>query len=67
MKFVKLSIVALCLGVFVTSCGDSKPATDASATTTTMATTETVAPAAPAKPDTMNAGAAKPAADTTKK
>jgi hypothetical protein len=59
MKFVKLSIVALCLGVFVTSCGDSKPA-DTSATTTTMATTETVAPATSApKVDTPTAPAAK--------
>ncbi len=60
MKFVKLSIVALCLGVFVTSCGDSKPA-DASATTTTMATTEAAATTTTVAPkvDTPTAPAAK--------
>jgi hypothetical protein len=55
MKFVKLSIFALTMGLFIASCGNSEseaPAEDTAA----MA-----APAAPAADTTM----AAPAADTT--
>ncbi len=61
MKFVKLSIVALTLGVFVTSCGGgegTKPATDSAAAATTATTTTTTTAPAPAV-DTQKAGPAK--------
>lgn len=57
MKFVKLSIIALSLGLFVASCGsgngENKP-TDSTAATT-----------APAHVDTTTAPPAKPADSTT--
>jgi hypothetical protein len=64
MKFVKLSVLALSLGLFVASCGNS------SETTTTTDSTTTTAPVAeptPAPADTMTAAPAKPdsAATTT--
>ena len=62
MKLVKLSIVAITLGLFVTSCGSGNaeaPKTDSASATTAAQV------AAPAKPDTLNAAPAKPA-DTTK-
>lgn len=64
MKFVKLSVLALSLGLFVASCGnktegEATPATDSSA----MApATEAAAPAPAAAPDSMNAGPAKDSA-----
>ncbi len=67
MKFVKLSIVALSMSLFVVSCGSGSgdaPKVDSSASSSaTTTTTTTPPPAAPV--DTMNAGAAKPA-DTAK-
>ncbi|MBS1584998.1 MAG: hypothetical protein JSS82_05570 [Bacteroidetes bacterium] len=69
MKFVKLSIVAMALGLFVTSCGNNESETK---TTDSTATTAAPAPApAPAPADTAMKAAdtmkAAPAADTTKK
>lgn len=62
MKFVKLSIIAITLGLFVTSCGSGSGET----TKTDSTSATTAAPVeAPAKPDTLNAAPAKPA-DTTK-
>lgn len=68
MKFAKLSIFALAMGLFVASCGNSETKTEETKTDTTMVT-----PAAPATVDTAAATtvdtAAKmaPAADTTAK
>ena len=63
MKFVKLSIVALTLGVFVTSCGGgegTKPNADSAANAATAAPAAPTTPtAAPAPVDTMKAGPAK--------
>lgn len=58
MKFVKLSIFALSMGLFVASCGDN-----ASEETTTTDTTATMTPAEPA-PMTVDTTMAPPA-DTT--
>lgn len=58
MKFVKLSIFALSMGLFVASCGDN-----ASEETTTADTT-TMTPAEPATPMTVDTTMAPPA-DTT--
>lgn len=70
MKFVKLSIFALSLGLFVASCGNSEssetPAVDSAAMTTpevapeAPATSDSAAMAAPATTD--SAAAATPAA-----
>lgn len=62
MKLVKISIVALSMGLFFASCGGNTetaaPATDSAAT---------VAPAPEAAPAPVDsAAAATPAADTTK-
>ena len=69
MKFAKLSIVALSLGVFVASCGNGGDAAKAAADSAANAATATpvAAPpvATPPPADTLNAGAAKPA-DTAK-
>jgi len=63
MKFAKLSVIALSMGLFLTSCGNGS--TEAAKTDSTTTTTSTVtATPPPATPDTMAAGAAKP--DTTK-
>lgn len=52
MKFVKFSIFALTMGLFVASCGNSSTEnTETTDTTATMAP----APAAPATPDTAAA------------
>jgi multisubunit Na+/H+ antiporter MnhC subunit len=64
MKFVKLSIVALSLGLFVTSCGSSETKTETPATTEATTTEAVAAPAPAATPDTMTAAPAKP--DTAK-
>jgi len=56
MKFVKLSIFALTMGLFIASCGNSE--------STENATTDSTAAAAPA-PAPEPAPAAAPAADTT--
>ena len=70
MKFVKLSIFALTMGLFIASCGngENKEAakTDTAATAPAPEATPAAAPAAtPA--DTTTAAAATPAADTAKK
>ncbi|MBN9483068.1 MAG: hypothetical protein J0H46_06930 [Bacteroidetes bacterium] len=57
MKLVKLSVLALTMGLFVASCGNK---TEETTTTTDSTTMEAPAPA-PAPVDTM----AAPAADTT--
>ena len=63
MKFVKLSIVALTLGLFITSCGNSENKDAATTDSTTMeAAPAPEATPAPAPADTT----AAPAADTTK-
>jgi hypothetical protein len=65
MKFVKLSVLALSMGLFVASCGNSSSeATEAPATTETAPAAEaTPAPeAAPAAPAADSANAAAPAA-----
>ena len=70
MKFVKLSIVALSLGVFVTSCGGGENKAAEGAATTAPATTEAAAPApatTPAPPAGDSVKNAGPAKDTTKK
>lgn len=63
MKVLKLSVIALTLGFFVTSCGNSNTeATTPAETTEATAPVETApAPEATAPVDTM----ATPAADTT--
>jgi len=58
MKFVKLSVLALSLGMFIASCGNGS--SEAPKTDTTAAQ-----PAAPAMADTTKAAPAM--ADTTKK
>ncbi len=66
MKFVKLSVLALSMGLFVASCGNGggeAPKTDSAATAAPAPAPAPAPAAAPA--DTMNAGAAKPA-DTSK-
>jgi ABC-type glycerol-3-phosphate transport system substrate-binding protein len=55
MKFVKLSVLALAMGLFVASCGNSEEATTETTDTTV------VVPEAPAPVDTM----ATVPADTT--
>ncbi len=62
MKFAKLSIVALSLGLFIASCGNSE-STEGAATDTTVVAPEATAPveAAPVTTDTVVA----PVADTT--
>lgn len=66
MKFVKLSVLALSMGLFAASCGNSSSeSTKTNDTTAVMATTAPATPppaASPATADTM----AKPA-DTTAK
>lgn len=57
MKFVKLSIFALTMGLFVASCGNSESTESTETTDTAMMVPE----AAPAPVDTM----AAPAVDTT--
>lgn len=69
MKFVKLSIFALSLGLFVASCGESKteetPATDSTATEMAAPAPEaTTEPAATT--DTTAAAGAATTTDTTK-
>lgn len=60
MKFVKLSIFALTMGLFIASCGNSE--------NKEAATTDSTAAAAPAPaPAPEAAPAAAPAADTAKK
>ena len=60
MKFLKLSILALSLGIFMASCGGGETTTTEEASATTTTVTETAPPpAAPA--DTAVAGPAKPA------
>jgi len=67
MKLVKLSIIALSLGLFVTSCGGGSGETKTpDSTATQTAPPATPPPAATPAPDTTKAAAA-PAADTTKK
>jgi len=69
MKFVKLSIFALSMGLFVASCGDS--ANDESTETVDSTTMMAPEPAAPAPMDTTTAmpadtsAAAATPADTT--
>ena len=64
MKLVKISIVALSMGLFLASCGgnstETAPAADTTATTPAV---EEVAPAAPATTD--SAAAAPATTDTT--
>jgi hypothetical protein len=64
MKLVKLSVVALSLGLFVASCGNggdaAKTNVDSMNAATSTSMTTTTAPATPAPADTIAAGAAKP-------
>ncbi|WP_276133033.1 hypothetical protein [Polluticoccus soli] len=60
MKFVKFSILALALGVFVASCGNSETTEE----TTTTDTATMMPEATPAPVDTMTAAPAT--TDTTK-
>lgn len=62
MKLVKISIVALSMGLFLASCGGNSTETAPAADTTTPAVEE-VAPAAPATTD--SAAAAPATTDTT--
>ena len=61
MKFVKLSVLTLTLGLFVASCGNGGAAADADKKAADSAAAATAAAAPVAAP------AAAPAADTTKK
>lgn len=67
MKFVKLSIFALTMGLFIASCGngENKEAATTDSTAMAPAPAPEAAPAA-APADTTAAPAAAPAADTAK-
>lgn len=62
MKFVKLSIVALSMGLFLASCGGNSETTTPTEDTTTTAPVTEPAPAVPAVTDTT---AAPAVTDTT--
>lgn len=62
MKFVKFSIFALSMGLFVASCGDSSTTEEPTTDSTMMTTPE---PAAPAPMDTTTAMPADSAAMAT--
>ena len=66
MKFVKFSVLALSLGLFVASCGNGgSEATETPATTEAVAPEATTTPeAAPATTTTDSAAAAAPATAT---
>jgi hypothetical protein len=66
MKFVKLSIFALTLGLFITSCGNSESNNEAATTdSAAMAPAPEATPAPEAAAPAADTAAA-PAADTTK-
>jgi outer membrane murein-binding lipoprotein Lpp len=72
MKFAKLSIFALAMGLFVASCGNSETKTEETKTDSTAVTTPAAAPVdttavAPTAPAADSNAAAAPTADTTKK
>lgn len=68
MKFVKLSIFALTMGLFIASCGgNTESEAPAEDTTTAAPAAPAVDSAAMAAPATTDSAAAAPAADTTKK
>ena len=64
MKFVKFSVLALSLGIFVASCGNGSGDAAKTDSTSSSATTTSATPPPAAPADTMTAAPAKPA-DTT--
>lgn len=62
MKIVKLSIIALAMGLFAASCGNGSESTKMADSTATSTSTVTTPPAASPAPDTM----AKPVVDSMK-